>query len=256
MFGADKCKQCPNPTRPGKMKCQECADKVTRYLKEKREERIAKKQCVTCPVTSIQPARPGLQHCQDCADRQAASAKSRKETRKKLNVCTMCGKRPRDKGLLCVVCHPLYRQQDVARRDKRKASGRCQNCGSHKRPVVPGTTQCAVCLKKKTDGVLKEKAMAMARYGLACKCCGEDRPEFLTLDHVRGDGAAHRRKLKKLYGWEGGASFYRHLRKNGYPEGYQTLCWNCNAAKSLFGGCPHQRVNPVTNQAGGQSSPG
>jgi len=69
-----------------------------------------------------------------------------------------------------------------------------------------------------------------------CKCCGEHTLEFLTLDHVDGGGNATRSRE----GHRGGPAQYRRLRREGWPPGYQVLCWNCNAAKGLYGNCPHQ----------------
>ena len=71
-------------------------------------------------------------------------------------------------------------------------------------------------------------------YGGHCACCGENQYEFLSLDHMNNDGAAHRRTLKTRC--EG---VYRQLRQQGYPEGYQVLCMNCNFAKGMHGACPH-----------------
>lgn len=59
--------------------------------------------------------------------------------------------------------------------------------------------------------------------------------EFLTIDHIDGNGAEHRRTLKR-----GGITFYRWLINNGFPSGFQTLCYNCNCAKGQYGTCPHQ----------------
>lgn len=75
-----------------------------------------------------------------------------------------------------------------------------------------------------------------AAYGGACQCCGEPERKFLSIDHINGGGNAERRRI----GRPGGVVFYRWLRKNGYPPGYQTLCHNCNLAKGFFGTCPHQ----------------
>lgn len=72
-------------------------------------------------------------------------------------------------------------------------------------------------------------------YGSFCSCCGEKHKEFLTLDHVNGDGAAHREKVGK--GW--GALL--DLRKRGWPkDGYTVLCMNCNFAKRFGATCPHK----------------
>lgn len=74
-------------------------------------------------------------------------------------------------------------------------------------------------------------------YGNKCVCCGEQEPEFLTIDHVNGGGLAHRRSCGNS-----GTSVYRWLRKNGFPkEGFQLLCFNCNRALGAYGYCPHQR---------------
>lgn len=71
--------------------------------------------------------------------------------------------------------------------------------------------------------------------GCRCACCGEDVLEFLTLDHINNDGATKRRASGSKGGWV----YYGHLKKNGWPDGYQVLCFNCNSAKGSFGSCPH-----------------
>ena len=60
-----------------------------------------------------------------------------------------------------------------------------------------------------------------------CAMCDEDDIRVLSIDHIKDDGAEHRRKLKK----SPGANFYRWLRKNNYPPGYQVLCMNCQYRK-------------------------
>jgi hypothetical protein len=59
---------------------------------------------------------------------------------------------------------------------------------------------------------------------------------FLTIDHENGDGAAHRRQIG-----QGSIVLYRWLRRNNYPPGFRTLCWNCNCATHKYGICPHKR---------------
>lgn len=79
-------------------------------------------------------------------------------------------------------------------------------------------------------------------YGKVCACCGEPNRVFLAIDHINGEGAAHRRAI----GSSGGDSIYRWLIKNNLPEGFQTLCHNCNWAKHVLGACPHQGPNEHT----------
>lgn len=73
-----------------------------------------------------------------------------------------------------------------------------------------------------------------------CACCGEHIREFLTVDHINGDGAKERKEL----GYRSG-ELYRMLRRRGYPPGYGVLCWNCNAAKGHYGTCPHTRGSGI-----------
>lgn len=74
-----------------------------------------------------------------------------------------------------------------------------------------------------------------------CACCGETELAFLTIDHIAGDGTAHRNQLEAMEGRRmAGYVFYRWLEKNGFPPGLQCLCWNCNVAKRTYRACPHQ----------------
>jgi hypothetical protein len=78
-----------------------------------------------------------------------------------------------------------------------------------------------------------DKVAAFDAYGgSVCRCCGETELEFLSIDHVNEDGAAHR---KELSGSGGGHDMYRWLRLHNYPPGFQVLCMNCNFAKGHLG---------------------
>lgn len=75
-------------------------------------------------------------------------------------------------------------------------------------------------------------------YGWSCACCSDSVPRFLTIDHVNGNGSEHRKLT--------GPALHRTLRREGYPEGYRTLCSSCNAGRHINGGlCPH--VAPITD---------
>ncbi|GAG91433.1 unnamed protein product [marine sediment metagenome] len=62
-----------------------------------------------------------------------------------------------------------------------------------------------------------------------CVQCGEGDIDVLCVDHINGGGNRHRKRLKV----DAGGEFYSWLRKQGYPEGYQALCANCNLRKGI-----------------------
>ena len=66
-----------------------------------------------------------------------------------------------------------------------------------------------------------------------CACCDESEMKFLTIDHVNGGGKEHRRQMGP------GTPIALWLKKNGYPPGFEILCFNCNCAKGAYGICPH-----------------
>ncbi len=74
-----------------------------------------------------------------------------------------------------------------------------------------------------------QKELVYNHYGRKCCHCGIEDMRVLTIDHINNDGAAHRKKLFN----NGGNSFNRWLCKNNFPEGFQTLCRNCNWIKYL-----------------------
>ena len=77
------------------------------------------------------------------------------------------------------------------------------------------------------------KKEALARYGNGeprCVSCGFYNIDALCLDHINNDGAAQRRLSPKTHI---GVELYRTLRRAGYPQGFQTLCANCNQIKEV-----------------------
>jgi hypothetical protein len=67
-----------------------------------------------------------------------------------------------------------------------------------------------------------------------CACCNEATFEFLTIEHLHGDGRAHRARV-------GAGSMVMWLRQAGLPKGFGVLCYNCNCGTSAnHGVCPHK----------------
>ena len=75
------------------------------------------------------------------------------------------------------------------------------------------------------------KRGVLTHYGggkCACVKCGIDDIDCLNLDHINNDGH-HRQNSDRV----GGQALYKKLMYQNYPEGYQTLCHNCNMKKAI-----------------------
>lgn len=81
-------------------------------------------------------------------------------------------------------------------------------------------------LERKRSYRKRIKEEILTHYGngeLACIRCGYSNIDALSIDHINGNGGEHRKTIgNSIYGW---------LRTNNYPEGYQTLCMNCQMIK-------------------------
>jgi hypothetical protein len=88
---------------------------------------------------------------------------------------------------------------------------------------------------------LKVKTEVLTHYGYDGRllCCWEDclieDVDVLTLDHLLDDGAAHRSEITGgKYRCGGGMNIYYWVKKNGYPQGFQTLCHNHQWKKEIL----------------------
>lgn len=83
---------------------------------------------------------------------------------------------------------------------------------------------------------MKKKIISYYSDGdCVCACCGEGNIEFLSVDHIKGNGNIHRKEI--------GQGLYTWLVKNNMPEGFRILCMNCNHSYGHYGMCPHQLID-------------
>lgn len=80
---------------------------------------------------------------------------------------------------------------------------------------------------KKKDKLKLEVMTHYCKGSPKCKC-GYNDIRALTIDHVDGDGAEHRREIGG-----GGIKLYVWLKNNNYPDGFQILCMNCQFIKRM-----------------------
>ena len=96
------------------------------------------------------------------------------------------------------------------------------------------------------EQTFKRKMAVIEAYGGECVCCGETRPQFLSIDHVKGNGRKHVESLGRGRGHD----FYRWLRDQGFPkDDFRLLCMNCNFSIGAYGFCPHDRPRFVVTAA-------
>ena len=140
-----------------------------------------------------------------------------------------------------LVCNTGCQRRWVA---NQLAAGLCVQCGVN--PLGRWKRMCDGCMERyrATTARLRRvlRAEMIQAYGAQCACCSEDTPEFLTLDHINGDGAKERRESQS----NRGNSFLVRLKREGWPkERYRLLCWNCNCARAHHGVCPHELQRSV-----------
>jgi hypothetical protein len=164
--------------------------------------------------------------------------------------CQVCGKEFKDKRAqhyhetrvhkfhngLCNKC-------DRALEYPKRRSKRCNECnrklayGYYRRDFLLDPELVRRTINAKAKKRTRDIRIEMiAAYGGECVCCGEQALEFLSIDHIYGDGRQDREKLNVV-----GHTFYRILKRQGWPKDrYRLLCFNCNFAIGHFGYCPHQ----------------
>jgi len=99
---------------------------------------------------------------------------------------------------------------------------------------------CKTCINTRTRNKWKElRKEIFDYYGWECVCCGETIKEFLSLDHINNDGYLDKNPNGDK---KSGKELYLLVKKQNFPDKYQTLCMNCNWGKKVNNGiCPHKR---------------
>lgn len=75
---------------------------------------------------------------------------------------------------------------------------------------------------------LRLKAIEYYSNGkMQCRECGINIIDVLDINHINGNGKKHRKEL----GNHGSGHFFRWLKNNNYPNGFNVMCANCNWKK-------------------------
>jgi transcriptional regulator with XRE-family HTH domain len=95
----------------------------------------------------------------------------------------------------------------------------------------------------------KVKRICLSHYGHndvgACVKCGFDDLRALSIDHIQGRRSRRTQPLREAnYAYNyAGHLLYHWLIKNNFPEGYQTLCMNCQWIKRAENGESHREYD-------------
>ena len=116
------------------------------------------------------------------------------------------------------------------RRLRSGANAVCNSCGVKlvEETRSPNSRKCYPCAAltfRKYYARVKEEVLRHYGNGwLACVVCGYTDDRALSIDHIDNNGAKERKGINP-------GRFYFNLRNQNYPEGYQTLCMNCQWVK-------------------------
>ena len=137
---------------------------------------------------------------------------------------------------ICRTCKKKKQREDFYEKFLERRNLQCKTCSrvyqlaSNKK--IPSWRR-AIYQRKRN---LKLRGEFIKAYGGACTCCGETNFGFLSMDHVEGDGARSRRASG------GNMPEYLQAKREGWPDRYTVLCYNCNLGRHYYGKgtCPHE----------------
>jgi hypothetical protein len=160
----------------------------------------------------------------------------------------VCAKHPELGGLrytangTCVQCNrDKSKQVKLSKKDKIGTRFFGKICAKH--PELNGerltcNSTCVYCHRDRSAVRQKKNGHPVMRrirdklinavfdhYGRACTLCSENDPDVLTIDHTDQNGSDHKNSNGYRYK---GIHLYRWLVNNNFPDGFRTLCFNCN----------------------------
>ena len=229
------CVECGVTAKLGYVRCETCLEKEAikrKALIEAAHEKgiCTKKGCLN------KVEKPGSKQCNACKFEGARIAKERRAKLKAVGLCHYC-ERPVEPGRSkCRECLDKFSKYATERYKEVASVGLCPKC--RKRMKADGYESCTECRSEERQRNFEIKIETLEAYGgPKCVCCGEKSVFVLTLEHVDGNGASHRREIASSP-----SQFYKKLKMAGYPDEPKlvVLCFNCNIAKGLYGVCPGQ----------------
>lgn len=224
----------------GKKTCQSCRDYQNRWGENKRRIAAVNGLCKLCKRL---PKVESKTMCIQCREKTSERNRRLYEKRATFGLCNYCGKSIGAGGTMrrCAPCRLKYNEGQQQRRKGLRDKSACVDCGRKTKSTKAGKSMCKKCSAKDNKRTRENKrslkeGVFLAYGGWKCNCCGETTKEFLQIDHINGNGRQHRSQIG------GGQYLCQWLKRNGFPDGFQILCANCNFGKLMNRGvCPHKQ---------------
>lgn len=164
--------------------------------------------------------------------------KDTRRLRREQGLCARCGNP--SQSYRCDACKTKRNTNTRKLYQERKNTSCCPTCGDL---VAGGKVSCDLCLEKKREEVANRKKLVINYYGGKCECCSETCLTFLNIDHIMGGGNKHRAEIANFKGEKPhcNSKVYNWIVRNGFPDGFRVLCFNCNWSVFLCNGiCAHK----------------
>ena len=148
------CQSCQALTEPGFKTCSVCRGLRRAYRAARRATAPPDASCRRCHGLTD----PGFKTCRACLSIRRAKRAAHRTTTPP-GTCSQypdCTNTTDGKARMCDRCHEKYRRSQRLYRPKNYERNE------------------------------RSKREVFAHYGDKCTCCGEDQPEFLTIDHIKG----------------------------------------------------------------------
>lgn len=146
----------------------------------------------------------------------------------------------------CSCCHDVKTLEEFnfRRKDKDWRKDVCRVCEAAKFKAYYSKDRDRLIARAKVHyrtHYLKYRDSIFELLGHSCSCCGEREKDFLTVDHINGDGKHQRTKTGQRWG---GWAIWRVIRVEAEPKKrFRILCFNCNCGRERSPDkiCPHQK---------------
>lgn len=203
-----------------KVKCKTCGKEFLawQYVIDQGRAKFCSKECYYESLKVLRISNlPEYKRCSRCGQTKPLSEFHKKSGVKSTGVNSMCKK--------CNIEHAkkyyYEHQEEVSKKN-------CEH--SKNNPQIA---------KRAHEKRIKRLRSEAIQFFGPCECCGEDRWEFLSIDHINGHGNEQRKRGRHKDGWE----LLNDFHCMGWPEeikkSYRLLCMNCNFAIGHHGYCPH-----------------